>query len=69
MDIIGIRDWLDGKKTYLLCISGAITSMVAYASGELNEWQLIMAILLALEQMAQRAGTAKAERASRAKGK
>lgn len=49
MDFIaGLRDFLSGKKSYLVSASGVITALIAYANGSLSLMQTIVVILGAL---------------------
>lgn len=46
-----IRKWLDGKKTYLISIAGILTTLVAYASGNIelgDALEKIFPLLLAI---------------------
>ncbi len=40
-----MRKWLKGKKSYLVAIAGILASIIAYANGEIDTMQLIIAIL------------------------
>lgn len=54
--IDAIRDFLKGKKTYLVCIVGIITAIVGFADGNLSVAQLIEALFIAVGGMTLRAG-------------
>jgi hypothetical protein len=54
-----ILDFLNGKKTYLIAISGIILAIVGYASGTLTLPQFIEAVLAALGMSTLRAGVTK----------
>ena len=54
-----MKDWLAGKKTYLLGAAGLIGTIVAWASGEVTLAQAVGAAFIALQSMFIRAGIAK----------
>ena len=43
-----LRDWLKGKKTYLVAAGGIITALIGWSQGDLTAVQAVMAILGAL---------------------
>jgi hypothetical protein len=51
-----IREWLQGKKTYLVCASGIIAALTGWAEGSLSGNALFLAVLTALGMAAQKAG-------------
>jgi hypothetical protein len=54
-----ILEWLQGKKTYLVCIAGILAAIIAYLSGEMTMIQMVEAIWAAVAGMTLRAGVAK----------
>ena len=55
-----LRLWLQGKKTYLVCITGVLAAATGWVDGGLTTNELVLAVLVALSQMAQRAAMAAA---------
>ena len=51
-----IREFLKGKKTYLITIVGILGALIAYADGGMTFIQMAEAILAALGLSALRAG-------------
>jgi len=54
------REWLKGKKSYLLGLAGVLTVAAAWASGELNLTEALAGLWAALQTIFLRAGIAKA---------
>lgn len=54
--LANIRKFLEGKKAYLMYISGIATALYAYSVGDLTLSQTIMAIAAALGLTAAKAG-------------
>jgi len=54
-----IRDFLAGKKTYLVCVAAVVTAVVAWSEGALTVPQLVEAIFAAIAGITIRAGVAK----------
>ena len=54
--IVKIKEWLRGKKVYILCTTAILTTIWSWANNIIDTKTAVGAILLALEQMAQRAG-------------
>jgi hypothetical protein len=57
-------DWLSGIKTYLVCIAAILTALIAWLNGALSLPEFIGAVILAIQQIFQRMGTAKAQKAA-----
>jgi hypothetical protein len=51
-----IRNWLMGKKTYVVGIGGLIAAVVAWTQGSLDNTEMVEAIVAALLAMTLRAG-------------
>ena len=51
--------WLNGKKTYLVCIGAVITALIAYIEGNIEMSGLVTAIFGAIGAMSMRAGITK----------
>ncbi len=51
-----IRDAIRGKKAYILGVAGIVTTIVAWASGEVTDVTAITAIFIAIQTMFIRAG-------------
>lgn len=54
-----IRNYLKGKKSYLLATAAILTALVAWAEGGLSATELIVALYAALQTMFIRAGVSK----------
>ena len=54
-----IEKWLQGKKTYLVIISGIIAAILAYLNGDMTLVQALSAIWVALGLGAVRSGVSK----------
>ena len=54
-----IREWLAGKKTYFVAVGAIIGAIAAYASGEIEAFAAIEAIVAAVLAMTVRAGVSK----------
>jgi len=54
-----IRDFLKGKKTYLVALSGMLAALIAFASGEMTLPETVAAITAAVMAMTMRAGVEK----------
>ena len=54
-----IRDAVDGKKTIITAVIGILTAALAWAGGELTDWQAITAVWLALQIIFIRTGNKK----------
>lgn len=59
-----IKNWLSGKKTYLVMLSGIVGSLVGLAGGDLSLAETVTGILASLGLGSMRAGVAKAEKAA-----
>ena len=55
-----IKAAIAGKKTYILGVVGIVTTVVAWASGEVSDTEALVAVFVALQTMFLRAGIAKA---------
>lgn len=40
-----LREFLKGKKTYLVAVAGVITALIAFANGQISALQLLYTIL------------------------
>lgn len=63
--IATVREWLNGKKTYLTAAAAIITAVVGWAEGSVSADVTVTAILGALSLMFSRAGVKKAENAAK----
>ena len=54
-----IREWLKGKKTYLVCAAAIIGVVVVWADGDMTNLDAIEAIVKAVFGITLRAGVAK----------
>lgn len=54
-----IKDAVDGKKTIITAIIGILTAALAWAAGELTDWQVITAIWVAVQIIFIRTGNKK----------
>jgi len=51
-----IREWLKGKKTYLVGVGAVLAAVIAWAGGEVEIGGAIQAIITAVLAMTVRAG-------------
>jgi len=56
-----IKDFLKGKKSYLVGAAAIITAVVAFSQDQLTVTQLVEAVFASVMGMTIRAGIAKAE--------
>ena len=56
-----IIEFLQGKKTYLVCAAALITALVAYLDGTMTVKEFVTAAFAALGGITLRAGVGKAE--------
>jgi hypothetical protein len=54
-----IRDWLKGKKTYIVCAVGILTVAVAWAEGNVTDGEAVEAVFKAIFGITIRAGVSK----------
>lgn len=54
-----IRDAVSGKKTYITAVIGILTAALAWAAGELTDWQTITAVWVAIQIIFVRSGNKK----------
>ncbi len=54
-----IIEWLKGKKSYIVCVLGILTAIVAYLNGAITMTQAIEAIWTAIAGITIRAGVTK----------
>lgn len=54
-----IREWLSGKKTYIVCLMGIIAAIAAWSQGELDNAKTAEAIFAAIMAATLRAGVQK----------
>jgi hypothetical protein len=54
-----IREWLKGKKSYLVAAAGVLAAVIGWSDGELDTPAMVAAVVAALEAMALRAALAK----------
>lgn len=57
--ITKIRDFLAGRKTYILAVVGALTAVAAWSTGEIDGEKLVVALYAAATAASMRAGVAK----------
>ena len=55
-----LRDWLRGKKTYLICLAAILAAVIAWASGDAGTLDTAKMILAAFGGITLRAGISKA---------
>ncbi len=55
----GIIDFLNGKKTYMVCVAAILTALVAWLNGALTLAQFVEAIFAAIGGITLRAGITK----------
>jgi len=53
-----VRDWLKGKKTYIMAAIGLLGAVVAWADGSINGTALLAAVWAAAQSCFIRAGVA-----------
>ena len=51
-----IRNWLMGKKTYVIAIGAVLAAVVAWTQGTLDNTQFVEAVIAAVLAMTLRAG-------------
>ncbi len=56
-----IKEFLAGKKTYLVAVGAILAAVVAWSQGTMDTTQLVEAVITAVLAMTIRAGVAKAE--------
>jgi len=56
---VKILEWLQGKKTYIICASAILGAIAAYVSKEIMLKEMIVAIVAALIAASTRAGITK----------
>lgn len=54
-----VKDWLAGKKTYLVGVAALIGVVVAWSTGEFTDFQALEAAFVAVQTIFLRAGIAK----------
>ena len=54
-----IKDFLSGKKSYLVCTIAILGAVVAWASGEIKIAEMVKIIIAAITAMTMRAGITK----------
>lgn len=54
----GIRQWLQGKKTYITAIIGLLGAVIAWADGQIDGVALLAAVWAAAQAVFIRAGVA-----------
>lgn len=54
-----IRDWLKGKKTYLVCIGAIIAVVLAWSDGDVTDFQAADGLVKAIFGMTIRAAIGK----------
>lgn len=57
--IIKLKDWLSGKKTYLVMISGIISALIAWINGAIDTMKFVELLFAAIATMTVRAGVTK----------
>ena len=57
-----IRKWLEGKKTYLICLSTILGSIIAWLSNEIQLAEMIKIIAVAIVGITLKAGEARIEK-------
>jgi hypothetical protein len=58
-----VRDWLKGKKTYIMAAIGLLGAVVAWADGSINGTALLGAVWAAAQSCFIRAGVEKTKEA------
>ena len=56
---MSIREWLKGKKTYMLGVSAILGALVAYGTGEYELGKTVEVVVAALMVIFVRAGVTK----------
>lgn len=59
--IDNLRDWLSGKKTYLVAIVGVLTALLAFEAGEVDFVELVKLVWAALLVIFMRTAVKKAQ--------
>ena len=54
-----IREWLKGRKTYLVAISAIVAAIASYVTGTIEVGEMIKLIVAAIMAMTIRAGITK----------
>ena len=54
-----IREWLKGKKTYVVCAAAILTAVVAWSQGEYGTVELVATIFAAVTGSTLRAAVPK----------
>lgn len=54
-----IKDWLKGKKTYIVCVIAIVTVAIAWAEGNVTNGEAMEAVFKAIFGITLRAGVAK----------
>ena len=54
-----VKEWLSGKKTYLICIGTILGAVISWVSGEIELGKMIEIIVAAIIAITLRAGIAK----------
>jgi hypothetical protein len=57
-----IKNWLNGKRTYIVVVMGLLTSLLAWLDGQIDSKAMIAAILVGAYAIFNRAGTAKVQK-------
>lgn len=57
--ISDFRQWLKGKKTYLICAGAIIAVVIVWGDGDMTHYEAIKAIFEAVVGMTIRAGISK----------
>jgi len=51
--------WLQGKKTYIVCVSAILTALIAYLNNSISLTELITAVYAAIAGVTLKAGQAR----------
>jgi hypothetical protein len=54
-----IKDWLKGKKTYIVCAVAIVTVALAWSEGNVSDGEALKAVFEAIFGITLRAGVAK----------
>jgi len=57
-----IKNWLNGKRTYIVVVMGLLTSLLAWLDGQIDSKAMIAALLVGAYAIFNRAGTAKVQK-------
>ena len=57
-----IKNWLNGKRTYIVVVMGLLTSLLAWLDGQIDSKAMIAAVLVGAYAIFNRAGTAKVQK-------